>query len=110
MSAGKSVKCDEEGENSLSGWAAVGAVFEIVAEVKMIVQTNDPKGRDKKVTLEEFIEYYNNISMSIDDDNYFELMMNNSWRNNLNNSKLGAWKGDLSSSTRVRPQTSTRPY
>ena len=35
--------------------------------------------RDKNVTLEEFIEYYNNISMSIDDDRYFDLMIRNAW-------------------------------
>jgi len=39
--------------------------------------------RDSTVTLEEFIEYYNNISCSIDDDEYFELMINNAW--NLKN-------------------------
>jgi len=32
------------------------------------------------VTKEEFEEYYNNISASIDDDQYFELMMNNAWK------------------------------
>jgi len=32
------------------------------------------------VTKEEFEEYYNNISASIDDDTYFELMMNNAWK------------------------------
>lgn len=42
-----------------------------------------PNSRDKKITFDEFIEYYNNISMSIEDDRYFELMMNNAW--NLNN-------------------------
>lgn len=42
-----------------------------------------PGSRDKKITFDEFIEYYNNISMSIDDDRYFELMMTNAW--NLNN-------------------------
>lgn len=31
------------------------------------------------MTLEEFIEYYANISASIDGDEYFALMMNNSW-------------------------------
>ena len=35
--------------------------------------------RDGRVTLEEFIEYYKNISVSIDNDDYFTLMMNNSW-------------------------------
>lgn len=32
------------------------------------------------VTKEEFDEYYNNVSMSIDDDQYFTLMMNNAWK------------------------------
>jgi hypothetical protein len=32
------------------------------------------------VTKEEFEEYYNNISASIDDDNYFKLMMENAWK------------------------------
>lgn len=39
--------------------------------------------RDKKVTWEEFLEYYNNVSSSIDNDTYFELMMKNAW--NLDN-------------------------
>jgi hypothetical protein len=34
---------------------------------------------DSRVTMEEFVEYYNNISASIDNDEYFALMMNNSW-------------------------------
>lgn len=34
---------------------------------------------DGQVTLEEWIEYYRNISSSIDDDDYFVLMINNSW-------------------------------
>lgn len=29
------------------------------------------------------MEYYNNVSMSVEDDRYFELMMTNAW--NLNN-------------------------
>lgn len=35
--------------------------------------------RDQRVTLEEFVEYYTNISVSIDNDEYFALMINNSW-------------------------------
>jgi len=39
------------------------------------------KGRkDKRVTTEEFLEYYNNISASIDSDEYYEVMMNNAWK------------------------------
>lgn len=36
--------------------------------------------RDRRVTFEEFLEYYNNVSASIDNDNYFELMMINAWK------------------------------
>lgn len=50
---------------------------------------------DSKITPEEWLEYYTNISMFIDDDAYFELMMNNSWRMNehttYNNEKKG-WR------------------
>lgn len=34
---------------------------------------------DGSVTLEEFIDYYSNISSSVDNDDYFELIMNNAW-------------------------------
>lgn len=34
---------------------------------------------DGQVTLDEFIEYYTNVSASIDNEEYFALMMNNSW-------------------------------
>jgi len=34
---------------------------------------------DGSVTMEEFIEYYTNISSSIDNDEHFELIMNNAW-------------------------------
>ena len=37
---------------------------------------------DHIVTKEEFEEYYNNVSASIDNDQYFELMMNNAWKIN----------------------------
>ena len=37
------------------------------------------ESRDGKVTLQEFIEYYANVSVSIDSDEYFQLMMKNSW-------------------------------
>lgn len=44
--------------------------------------------------MDEWIEYYNNVSMSIDDDKYFELMMNSAW--NLDNSRVAkrGWAGE----------------
>ena len=41
--------------------------------------TGDQSARDGNVTWDEFLEYYNNISCSIDDDRYFELMIRNAW-------------------------------
>ena len=34
---------------------------------------------DGEVTMEEFLEYYTNVSASIDDDMYFASMMNAAW-------------------------------
>lgn len=34
---------------------------------------------DSNVALEEFIEYYNNVSASIDEDEYFNQVMDSSW-------------------------------
>lgn len=47
--------------------------FEVHHEM---TQSNAP---DHIVTKDEFVEYYNNISASIDDDQYFALMINNAW-------------------------------
>lgn len=53
----------------------------------------NPGSRDKKVSLKEFVEYYNNISVSIDNDDYFELMIKNAW--NLDNrTAQKAWAGE----------------
>ena len=53
-----------------------------------------PEDRDGKVTLREFIEYYTNISSTIDRDDYFELMITNAW--NLNNvSYAKGWGGEI---------------
>lgn len=50
-------------------------------------------GRDSSVTLEEFFEYYNNVSASIDRDDYFELMMKNAWNFDAKPVKK-AWAAD----------------
>lgn len=50
--------------------------------------------RDGKITMEEWYEYYNNVSMSIDTDEYFAAMMNSTW--NLDGSKVTkkGWAGE----------------
>jgi Ca2+-binding EF-hand superfamily protein len=51
--------------------------------------------RDGKITMEEWLEYYNNVSMSVDTDEYFKVMMNSTW--NLDNSRVTkkAWGGEV---------------
>ncbi len=39
----------------------------------------DTDRRDNKVTLDEFVDYYKDVSASIDEDDYFELMIRNAW-------------------------------
>jgi hypothetical protein len=59
----------------------------------------DNEAPDHVVTKEEFEEYYNNISASIDNDQYFELMMNNAWKINDGDRNYGkSWtnKGEQS--------------
>ena len=46
---------------------------------------------DNIITLEEFMEYYENISMTIDDDDYFETMLSNAWNLNNQNVSKKAW-------------------
>ena len=38
--------------------------------------------RNKRVTLDEFLDYYNYVSMGIDDDSYFINLIQNSWKLN----------------------------
>ena len=39
----------------------------------------DTQDRDGIITKDEFVAYYRDVSASIDDDEYFELMMRNAW-------------------------------
>jgi calcyphosin len=52
--------------------------------------------RDRRITKDEWLEYYNNVSASIDDDNYFEVMMTNAWKLNGNTTYAKGWSGDYS--------------
>jgi Ca2+-binding EF-hand superfamily protein len=54
------------------------------------------KARDSSVTWDEFIEYYNNISASIDNDEYFQLMMNNAWQLDGHGATNGGWSNQAS--------------
>jgi len=40
----------------------------------------DTQVADGIVTFEEFCDYFKDVSASIDDDDYFALMMQNSWK------------------------------
>ena len=46
---------------------------------KEFIETFDGSDHDGKVTPAEFIKYYEAVSASIDDDDYFELMIRNAW-------------------------------
>jgi hypothetical protein len=48
--------------------------------LREFLETFDVGGvKDGVVTRQEFMNYYNNIGASIDDDDYFELMIRNAW-------------------------------
>ena len=75
---------------------------------------------DHVVTKDEFEEYYNNISASVDNDQYFELMMNNAWKINDGNKSYGkSWTNKEESPSKPgqargtaagqRPGTATQP-
>ena len=59
------------------------------------VRNGDSKSRDRSVTVEEFIEYYQNISCSIDNDDYFDLMLTNTWNLNGKPAPKKAWAGEI---------------
>jgi len=47
--------------------------------LREFLDTFDSDNKDGKVTPAEFCRYYANLSASIDEDDYFELMMRNAW-------------------------------
>ena len=68
---------------------------EFLDTFEMHYSMNHEGSRDGRVELNEWYEYYNNVSMSIDDDKYFELMMNSTW--NLDGSRVTkkGWGGEF---------------
>jgi Ca2+-binding EF-hand superfamily protein len=60
-------------------------------QVVRLTQTGS--GRDHRVTQEEFLTYYEQVSASIDDDRYFELMIKNAWNLEGRSYERG-WAGD----------------
>lgn len=61
-------------------------LFEFLDTFDVHYLTSHTHDKDEKIDLNEWYEYYNNVSMSIDDDAYFELMMTNAW--NLDGAKV----------------------
>ena len=56
---------------------------------------NAEDARDGRVSKTEWIEYYNNVSMSIDRDDYFELMMNQTWNLKGDRVTKKGWGGEI---------------
>ena len=60
----------------------VKIVMQIMLNVSFcreFLDTFDSAEKDGKVTPAEFCKYYENVSASIDEDDYFELMIRNAW-------------------------------
>lgn len=49
--------------------------------------------KDHVISKDEWCDYYENVSMSIDDDQYFELMMTNAWDLNKTKVTKKGWGG-----------------
>ncbi|CAG9313621.1 unnamed protein product [Blepharisma stoltei] len=72
---------------------------------------SDLSQRDQRVTKQEFEEYYANVSASIDNDQYFELMMNNAWKLQGEPDKKEAWASqDFSYGSRRKYQQAQSPF
>lgn len=65
---------------------------------------------DHIVTYDEFCEYYNNISASIDNDEYFALMMANAWKINEGDRTYSkGWSSKDADSKKANPINGQRP-
>jgi Ca2+-binding EF-hand superfamily protein len=64
--------CDKH-PDVISGYKTKDQIF------REFLDTFDGGEKDGKVYPNEFLRYYANVSASIDDDDYFELMIRNAW-------------------------------
>ena len=70
-------------------------LYEFIDTFEQHHSDNKEDSRDGRVSKGEWVEYYNNVSMSVDRDDYFELMMNQAW--NLKGDKVTkkAWGAEV---------------
>lgn len=68
--------------------------FEAHGQICKAANVSKKELRDGKVTLNEFLDYYSNVSSSIDDDDYFELMITNAF-NLENKSYAKGWGAEF---------------
>jgi len=62
------------------------------------------KASDHMVSMEEFEEYYKNVSCSIDRDDYFALMMKNTWKlDEADKTYSKGWKADEDTKAATKP-------
>ena len=79
---------------------------EVLAE---FLDTFDVGDHDGKVTVQEFEDYYSNVSASVDDDNYFQLMMFNAWNLAGNHRDKAAWSNTSGSGAAAAPRSPGSP-
>lgn len=72
-------------------------LYEFLDTFEQQYALNNPNAnsKDRTVSPDEFVAYYENVSCSIDNDDYFETMMTSAW--NLDNKKTSkkAWSGEM---------------
>lgn len=66
--------------------------------------------RNRQVTKEEFLEYYNNVSASIDNDQYFELMMKSAWKLGDQPAQKDGWSNSAKGESGVGAALGSSPY
>ena len=62
---------------------------------RTFLDTFDSGVKDGRVTWAEFLKYYRGVSVSIDDDEYFEVMMTNCWNLDSKPAARTAWAGEV---------------